>query len=484
MTLDEARGVLGVPAEATDDEVRRAYTRLVKQHKPDKDPEGFRRVRGAYELLREAKSAEAFLAGLGAPSRPMAPASAAPALAPAPGTADEAVPSAADAPEQDARDRDDAKLAADRAALFTELGTLLRTRRHQVPARLRAHLVAHPTDDLTRMEASRFFTGIGEFETAFALLSEGARVGREPLAFAARLAAWKPSLLDEEMIAALVADPRTAPDACIALVARRRGEEAATLARAALAADARAGISRRAHWMHGVAALIERGGAALAREIHATVQEQTPADVLHEDDPIQTLLVDELVRASPYVDADVLRVVGALVASPVRGSILLDADPLLPDMRADAIAVLRQHAPQLTRLAFPDELEPRRRQQPPSARALLLLGVIVLSALALVSVGAYLDARAHPADHPLLRSDASDTLCRHALVGDRVCALSLHVDYWLGQRDCAQAWSEVRELVRWSDMRPDAHEPARAQYHRVLDVCGEAPTSTPRGDRP
>jgi hypothetical protein len=33
------------------DELRRAYLRAVKAHSPERDPEGFQRVRAAYELL-------------------------------------------------------------------------------------------------------------------------------------------------------------------------------------------------------------------------------------------------------------------------------------------------------------------------------------------------------------------------------------------------------------------------------------------------
>ncbi len=54
MTVQEALETLGITAEATADEVRRAYLRLLKQHKPEVDPEGFRRLREAYELAKEA----------------------------------------------------------------------------------------------------------------------------------------------------------------------------------------------------------------------------------------------------------------------------------------------------------------------------------------------------------------------------------------------------------------------------------------------
>lgn len=49
MTLDEALRELGLERGASPDEVRRAYLRRVKTHKPEADPTGFRRLREAYE---------------------------------------------------------------------------------------------------------------------------------------------------------------------------------------------------------------------------------------------------------------------------------------------------------------------------------------------------------------------------------------------------------------------------------------------------
>jgi hypothetical protein len=48
----EACGVLGVEAGASQKEVRRAYLKLIRKHKPDRDPDGFQRTRDAYELLK------------------------------------------------------------------------------------------------------------------------------------------------------------------------------------------------------------------------------------------------------------------------------------------------------------------------------------------------------------------------------------------------------------------------------------------------
>lgn len=59
MTPAEARELLGVEEGASADELRRAYLRRIKQHTPERDPEGFRRLREAYELssglLKEAE---------------------------------------------------------------------------------------------------------------------------------------------------------------------------------------------------------------------------------------------------------------------------------------------------------------------------------------------------------------------------------------------------------------------------------------------
>jgi hypothetical protein len=46
--------VLGIDAGATDEEVRRAYFARVQEHPPERDPEGFKTVRAAYEKLRDA----------------------------------------------------------------------------------------------------------------------------------------------------------------------------------------------------------------------------------------------------------------------------------------------------------------------------------------------------------------------------------------------------------------------------------------------
>jgi curved DNA-binding protein CbpA len=45
--------VLGIAHTASTEEVKKAYFALVRQHPPEKDPEAFKRIRAAYEQLRD-----------------------------------------------------------------------------------------------------------------------------------------------------------------------------------------------------------------------------------------------------------------------------------------------------------------------------------------------------------------------------------------------------------------------------------------------
>jgi curved DNA-binding protein CbpA len=53
MDLDTAASVLGIAAGASDDEVRAAYLRKVREHPPERAPQEFERVRDAYAILSE-----------------------------------------------------------------------------------------------------------------------------------------------------------------------------------------------------------------------------------------------------------------------------------------------------------------------------------------------------------------------------------------------------------------------------------------------
>ena len=47
--------VLGLDEDADDEAVRAAYLAGIRRSPPDRDPEGFRRIRDAYEALRDAE---------------------------------------------------------------------------------------------------------------------------------------------------------------------------------------------------------------------------------------------------------------------------------------------------------------------------------------------------------------------------------------------------------------------------------------------
>jgi hypothetical protein len=51
MTPRDALEILGLAEHGSADTIRRAYLRKLRAHKPERDPEGFRRVREAFELL-------------------------------------------------------------------------------------------------------------------------------------------------------------------------------------------------------------------------------------------------------------------------------------------------------------------------------------------------------------------------------------------------------------------------------------------------
>ena len=50
-----AAEVLGITENATDEEIRAAYLRNVKEHPPERSPEEFERIRDAYDTLRDPR---------------------------------------------------------------------------------------------------------------------------------------------------------------------------------------------------------------------------------------------------------------------------------------------------------------------------------------------------------------------------------------------------------------------------------------------
>jgi curved DNA-binding protein CbpA len=52
---EDPRDVLGVAAEAGEEEIRAAYLRKIKEYPPERAPAEFERVRDAYGLLRDPR---------------------------------------------------------------------------------------------------------------------------------------------------------------------------------------------------------------------------------------------------------------------------------------------------------------------------------------------------------------------------------------------------------------------------------------------
>jgi curved DNA-binding protein CbpA len=46
--------VLGIPRNASPEAVKKAYFSLIRKHPPEKDPQGFKLIRQAYDSLRDA----------------------------------------------------------------------------------------------------------------------------------------------------------------------------------------------------------------------------------------------------------------------------------------------------------------------------------------------------------------------------------------------------------------------------------------------
>lgn len=67
MSASEAFELLGLPPDADARAIKRAYHKLLKRHKPDSDPDGFRRLRDAFEAASEAEAMQAFAASFEVP---------------------------------------------------------------------------------------------------------------------------------------------------------------------------------------------------------------------------------------------------------------------------------------------------------------------------------------------------------------------------------------------------------------------------------
>ena len=72
MPLDDPYQALELTPGATDEEIRAAYLRKIKEHPPERDPAEFERIRDAYEQLRDPRARARSLLFSGDPLAPLA----------------------------------------------------------------------------------------------------------------------------------------------------------------------------------------------------------------------------------------------------------------------------------------------------------------------------------------------------------------------------------------------------------------------------
>ncbi len=67
----DANEILGVPANARDEEIRAAYLSKVKEFPPDRAPAEFEEIRDAYEMMRDPRRRARAMFSAGASSAPL-----------------------------------------------------------------------------------------------------------------------------------------------------------------------------------------------------------------------------------------------------------------------------------------------------------------------------------------------------------------------------------------------------------------------------
>jgi curved DNA-binding protein CbpA len=69
--MTDAREVLGVAVNATEEEIRAAYLQKIRENPPDTAPDEFERIRDAWETLRDPRRRAKALLLSAAPDAPM-----------------------------------------------------------------------------------------------------------------------------------------------------------------------------------------------------------------------------------------------------------------------------------------------------------------------------------------------------------------------------------------------------------------------------
>jgi hypothetical protein len=262
MTSGEARAWLDVTPEASADEVRRAYLRKVKQHKPERDPDGFRRCREAYECLTRGAidvvvgSNELRVRERGAPMD------------------EPAIDSDGDTPDdhEDGEDGDAPAMGGedDDDAFWTFIDTLdQKDDPDERIAALRDACQAYPDDVRWVLELERELRNEGELELAANVLREAGERGLrglDPILFRCHLE----RLTDAELERLEKSPLRDGPQLrALALVQRRRVPDAVALAMAQLERD-----PTPTSWLPLVFTLYEREALQGARDVLDSIQKR------------------------------------------------------------------------------------------------------------------------------------------------------------------------------------------------------------------
>lgn len=439
VTREEAREILGLASDATDEEARRAYTRLVKQHKPDRDPEGFRRVREAYECLRRVEPTSA--APL--PTAPVAP-SETPVAAAHVVIEDPAL----------------AKARKKLRAVLRDTPTVA------VPGVLAEHLARHPSDDEVRFDAVRALASAWRFQDANAMLEGGVRDGGDPRPFLVQLALWSPDAIDDARLEQLRADRETEPYAAVVLVARGRLEQAERLTTDALARDATLGRARRATWQRVVAGLFAWGGISLARATLARLDPLAPSDALAPEQVLQAILLAELEGIADDIEVPLARVLGTFIGSQMHAHAAIRWNPGLYTRHVKTIAAVERRAPQLMGLTFPPSL---RRGVASRRDGRIVLSIFGMMFALVVGLSFYDQMIDH---EPFERSAPTQAICEERGERDDACGRARTVDYFLELGNCPSARNVVRSLDYVRDASASTLQQIDRQTERVTDLCG------------
>ena len=492
MDLDEARAVLGLDGNIDADSLRRAYLRTLKRFKPERDPEGFQRVRAAYERLEAAPWAW---------SRP-SPADAADARTAQPATVLEPARADSGPPESPATTLDAA--AGDGHEAY--LGPLFDPVDAAADAAARVEILQRATRERAdvaevfhELASELRFVGAEGWEAEAAeALRAGAAAGHPSCA--QRLRAEHPDALDDEDLDALRAErsPGSQRVLAHALAGRGRWDDAADIATDAIARDRMTigATADPAQWLDLVLRLHQDGAVDAAvrvdRAMRAQVRSAASAASMSPFAQLRfelTRQLGELHRSFPAsLRAEIASAIreGDLDLAAEEASDLRERDPSRANAAADA---LRDHAPDLARVLAP-VLSPRhapaKSTSDPSVRG--VTGFVIFLFIMVMNIGR---TCSNWRDHPSAivgtgtSARSSSELTSSPLSGAGSHPRSEHVAALLAlQRVCAGGSTDACNAAwRWLPAYEDGRCTVAEQARDAVQAALETPPSDRLSDR-